>query len=248
MVPPDKTRLAPRSDIQVLVMSSIEDVRTPGEVIVNALHDGYLQRIAGTSAIQGNPIKSSQMLLKVAYASKSQLDVLEIGTSLGFSASALRDGGRNRLVGCEISEIGAIRAESTGLYDQIIVGDFVESGYRDLLAVAQKFDAVSMRDFVVYFGDIGQIFKKLFPLMRKGGVVIFDVNVHESSVGWGGGGEDEAPGRWRWELDNVGEWTHRMSYVEEHLAEMGFSVVSKYFMTKSQDDRFRQCLYIARRD
>jgi predicted TPR repeat methyltransferase len=140
-----------------------------------------------------------QAPVSLAYA-----DVLDLGCGTGLCGPPLRPLA-HRLCGVDLSPNMIDKARERGVYDQLEVGELVDTLRR---VPAGSFDALTAADVFNYVGDLGPALEAAAVALRPGGVLAFTVEA--------GGGE-------RYHLhQKTLRFTHAEAYVRRVAAIHGF--------------------------
>ncbi len=139
--------------------------------------------------------------------------ILDAGCGTGLCGPALRPLA-DRLVGVDLSAKMIERAEDRG-YDALEVAE--------LTAYLQEhpaaYDAVISADTLVYFGGLEEVFQATVESLHPGGWFVFSVESLEKTK------SEVPPDDPGFFLQFHGRYAHRKEYVEEQLAEAGFTEV-----------------------
>jgi len=126
-------------------------------------------------------------------------NMLDLGCGTGLCAPLLSQIGA-RLTGVDLSRRMLEKAAGRALYDDLIeaeAGDFLDH------ATAQ-FDLVVAADFLLYFGDLSQIFDKIANVLEPGGILAFNVETTAAAD---------------FHILPSGRFAHAISYLEALVAE-----------------------------
>lgn len=135
------------------------------------------------------------------------LDVLDLGCGTGLAAPLLRPRAR-RLVGVDLSAGMLERARASGLYDELRHAELTAA----LAAEEARWDLITAVDVLIYFGDLAEVFARIAPRLRPGGVFAFSVE------------KDEEPG---YHLRPTNRYTHHLDYLLATARAAGLRAVAR---------------------
>ncbi len=102
------------------------------------------------------------------------LDVLDLGCGTGLLGRQFRDLAA-RLVGVDLSTAMIATARSTGVYDELALGDVVEF----MVKTAASFDLILAADLFIYIGDLEELFSAAAKALRPRGLLAFSIETIE---------------------------------------------------------------------
>jgi predicted TPR repeat methyltransferase len=176
---------------------------------VAALFDAYAARFdthltAGLGYSGPGDIRTA--LLAAGHAACGR--TLDLGCGTGLCGAALRPHATT-LVGIDLSPRMVALAQAKGLYDRLVVGDFLTALADEPQAGA---DTIVIGDVLIYFGALGPPFHAAARVLRPGGMLAFTVQSLAAPSGYAVG------------LDL--RFAHAAAYVRAELADAGFALVS----------------------
>ena len=141
----------------------------------------------------------------VMSATPGSLDILDLGCGTGLAGLAFKKLAR-RLDGIDLSPrmIGLARARL--IYDSLMVADLEEA----LGKPGPAYELILAADTLVYFGDLGPVFRAASGRLKQGGCFLFTV---EKAAGGG------------YELGPKRRYRHAEPYLREEAARAGLEVV-----------------------
>jgi predicted TPR repeat methyltransferase len=98
------------------------------------------------------------------------LDILDLGCGTGLAGSAFKELAR-RLDGIDLSPRMIERARARGIYDSLMVADLETA----LGQLGPPYDLILAADTLVYFGDLGSVFRGVSGRLMRGGCFLFTV-------------------------------------------------------------------------
>ena len=131
-------------------------------------------------------------------------DVIDLGCGTGLNAPLFRPLAR-RLDGVDLSSKMIEKARGRALYDDLAVGEIVFH----LLATARRYTLALAADVLIYFGDLGPVFRAVHGALGQGGLFVFTVEA----------GEGEP-----YRLTPSGRYAHDDAYVRAVAQAAGFAV------------------------
>jgi predicted TPR repeat methyltransferase len=144
-------------------------------------------------------------LLQAKLGDRSDLNVLDLGCGTGLGGRELRRWARH-LVGIDLSPEMVERAQATGLYDKLEVGEITSWLSQ---SESPEFELIAACDSMIYFGDLRQVLipssRRLFP----GGRMVFSVERTEKPP---------------FQLTDSGRYQHTRQHITEAATEAGFVV------------------------
>lgn len=139
---------------------------------VTKLFDGYADRF--DEHLEGKLGYRVPAMLAQAVAETrppGPLDVLDLGCGTGLSGAALRPMAR-RIQGVDLSPAMIERATARGVYDELTLGDMLDTLRR---AGRATVDLVVATDVLIYVGDLAPVFEAAADVLRPGGMFAFSV-------------------------------------------------------------------------
>jgi predicted TPR repeat methyltransferase len=133
-------------------------------------------------------------------------NIIDLGCGTGLCGKLLRPLAK-RLIGVDLSPRMIEQASKSGAYDQLILGDVVET----LLAHRDAFDLITAADVFVYVGDLGPVFRAAAGSLRAGGFFAFSVEHCEGNA---------------YQIGPSRRYAHPPDYVRRLAEENGFTVRS----------------------
>ena len=144
--------------------------------------------------------------------------VIDAGCGTGLAGDQFRNVSKT-LIGVDLSPsiVEEARLSRPGLYDELVVGDVIES-----FRLRKPIDLIVAADSYIYFGDLIPVFEAMQEGLRDGGYVAFTLeNASEESEK----SLDEAKPDWRWQLTPSGRFAHRKQYVESVASRHSMKVI-----------------------
>jgi predicted TPR repeat methyltransferase len=133
------------------------------------------------------------------------LDILDLGCGTGLAGSAFKALAR-RLDGIDLSPRMIERARARGIYDSLVVADLEKA----LGQHGPPYDLILAADTLVYFGDLGSVFRGASGRLMRGGSFLFTV---EKAAGDG------------YELGPKRRYRHSEPYLRREAARASLDVV-----------------------
>ncbi|NFV82034.1 tetratricopeptide repeat protein [Magnetospirillum aberrantis SpK] len=177
------------------------------EAYVRQLFDDYADRF-DQSLVDKLEYCAPQLLadaLARTIDRRGGLDIMDAGCGTGLAAPVLKPYAK-RLDGVDLSPAMVARADERGLYDELLVGELVET----LLARPERYDLLVAADVLVYLGDLGPVMQAARVAVRAGGAFAFTVEKTAESGSYVLGAKQR--------------YAHAADYVAATAAEAGFSV------------------------
>lgn len=146
-------------------------------------------------------------LLRGRVAANRGMDVLDGGCGTGLCAAELAPYAR-RLAGVDLSPAMLAEADAKQLYHELTnreIGVYLSDR-------RHAFDLIAMIDTLIYFGDLGELFKLVRQALRPGGLFAFTVEAAE-------------PGVIGYRLNPSGRFRHGRDYLREVLGTLNFAVL-----------------------
>ena len=106
----------------------------------------------------------------------NKFEILDIGCGTGLMGKLLEPF-TSRMVGVDLSQDMLSRAESTGVYDELLVADVLEF----LDECKESFNLVVAADVFIYIGELKNIFKDLSRIIPAGGLFCFSIEKSEAA-------------------------------------------------------------------
>jgi len=98
--------------------------------------------------------------------------ILDLGSGTGLVVEVFKDLARGgRLDGIDLSPLMIQAARARGIYDDLILGDLEMVLFRS----NRLYDLILAADTIVYFGDLGRVFRGVAQCLEPGGLFIFAV-------------------------------------------------------------------------
>jgi predicted TPR repeat methyltransferase len=132
-------------------------------------------------------------------------DILDVGCGTGLAGVAFQDLAR-RLDGVDLSPQMIEKARARNIYDSLILAD-LESA---LAAEGRRYDLLLAADTLVYFGDLGGVFRGAHATLKAGGFFLFTV---EKKTGDG------------YELGPKRRYRHSDAYLRQEAARANLEVM-----------------------
>jgi predicted TPR repeat methyltransferase len=201
-------RLARRPDdtVQAYLLAALRGAplaRSPDTYLVTYF-DGFAEtfeaKLVGTLGYRV-PEKLHALLVETDIRFTNMLD---LGCGTGLCAPLLREIG-TRLTGVDLSRRMLEKAAGRALYDDLVeaeAGDFLDH-------ITARFDLVMAADFLIYFGDLAQIFASVARVLETGGMFAFNIETTAADF----------------HILPSGRFAHAMSYIES-LAAQNFETVT----------------------
>ena len=120
------------------------------------------------------PFMIKELILQLDPTKEEFDKVLDLGCGTGLSGNHLKDISVN-LTGIDISENMISKAKELDLYDNLIVGDIVET----LNSSKENFDLFIALDVLIYIGELESIIKAVRQRCNKDAVFIFSVEIQD---------------------------------------------------------------------
>lgn len=138
-------------------------------------------------------------------AAEGKFVALDAGCGTGLCGPLLRPY-LSRLVGLDISAGMLEGAGRRGAYDELVRMEL--TAYLD--SHSDAFDLIVAADTLIYFGDLGDVFKAMREALKQGGLLIFTVEE---------GDED-------YRINPHGRYSHGRGYLRAALAHQGFEAIA----------------------
>ena len=151
----------------------------PPKEYVKNLFDDYAERFNESLLNQLQyklPFLIKEIILKLDSNITKFEKVIDLGCGTGLSGKGLRDISNN-LTGIDISENMVTKARELGIYDNLIVGDIIET----LSSSKEKYDLFMALDVLVYIGEVESIFNAVKNCCSKNALFIFSIEVQEGN-------------------------------------------------------------------
>ena len=149
----------------------------PPKEYVKNLFDDYAERFNESLLNQLQyklPFLIKEIILKLDSNITKFEKVIDLGCGTGLSGKGLRDISNN-LTGIDISENMVTKARELSIYDNLIVGDIIET----LSSSKEKYDLFMALDVLVYIGEVESIFNAVKNCCSKNALFIFSIEVHK---------------------------------------------------------------------
>lgn len=143
---------------------------------------------------------------------KPQHDILDLGCGTALSGKALAPWAK-KLDGIDLSENMLQKAKERGIYDNLWQKDIVSA------CCMGKYDIIAACDVLIYTGDLAPVFQSAFTALKTGGMLIFSVEVGESS----------------WQLLENGRFAHSIEYCKNELKKKGFTLIKTDFLVARKE-------------
>ncbi len=148
----------------------------------------------------------------------ARMTVLDLGCGTGLCGSAIKSWSQC-LVGVDISPKMIEQARSKQIYDELIVGDMVQT----LLQEVRQFDLILAADALVYVGNLQQVMRGVKRRLQSGGLFAFTVEI--SPVG-------------DYYLQETGRFGHSKDYLYALAQEVKLTIVCLEEITlRQQEDK-----------
>lgn len=141
---------------------------------------------------------------------------IDLGCGTGLLGPEVRDLAE-RLDGVDLSSRMIEKAKARGSYDELIVGEIIET----LQGRNQAYDLILAADVLAYFGDLRPLLSAVCASLHEGGVFVATV-------------EKGADGRYQ--ADKTGRYQHGESYLRKRAAEAGFVLLSLEEVTLRREE------------
>lgn len=177
------------------------------EAYVRQLFDDYADRF-DQSLVEKLDYCAPQLLadaLARTVNRRGGLAVMDAGCGTGLAAPVLKPYAV-RLDGVDLSPAMIARAAERGLYDELAVGELVDT----LAERPNRYDLVVAADVLVYLGDLGPVMQAVRTALKDGGSFAFSVEKAEDAATYMLGAKQR--------------YAHAPGYVAETAAAAGFSV------------------------
>lgn len=135
-----------------------------------------------------------------------QLNILDAGCGTGLSASTLRPFAAH-LTGVDLSQAMVDKARQRGGYDVLVVAELTDY----LTRHAAQFDLIVAMDTLIYFGELGTVFRNAATALRPSGYLAFTLEKADTA----------SPG---YLLNTNARYSHTTAYVTQQLADAGFDI------------------------
>lgn len=141
---------------------------------------------------------------------------IDLGCGTGLLGPEIRSL-TERLDGVDLSSRMIEKAKARGCYDELIVGEIVET----LEGRKQTYDLILAADVLSYFGDLRPVFAAICGSLHEGGLFVATV-------------EKGADGRFQ--AAKTGRYQHGESYLRKRATEAGFVLLSLEEVTLRQEE------------
>ena len=151
----------------------------PPKEYVKNLFDDYAERFNESLLNQLQyklPFLIKEIILKLDSNITKFEKVIDLGCGTGLSGKGLRDISNN-LTGIDISENMVTKARELGIYDNLIVGDIIET----LSSSKEKYDLFMALDVLVYIGEVESIFNAVKNCCSKNALFIFSIEIYKGN-------------------------------------------------------------------
>ncbi len=163
----------------------------------------YDQRMRGALAYRAPEILAELMGM-VSAGKPRKVPTLDLGCGTGLAAPSFRTFA-TKLTGIDLSPQMIAQAKTTGLYDDLVVGD-IETW---LETARPGFGRAIAADVFVYIGDLARVFVGVARVLKPGGLFLFTVERNEA--------DDFA-------LQETKRWAHGEDYIRRIAGEAGFDI------------------------
>ena len=145
--------------------------RAPNDFVTQlyARYASFYEKNMREELVYQGPVLIAEMLDRFL-PEVAELDVLELGCGTGMTGRQLRSRAR-RLVGVDLSPEMVEIAETSGIYDELVVAEITTW----LSTQVAKFDLVLICDTLIYFGDLNQVIIPSTQHLRPGGWIAMTV-------------------------------------------------------------------------
>ena len=150
-------------------------------------------------------------------AAAQGLDILDLGCGTGLAGEAFRDLAR-RLDGVDLSPLMIERARDRGIYACLVVQDLEAA----LATPGPSYDLILAADTLVYFGDLGALFRGTNARLKRGGFFLFTV--------------EKKPGE-GFELGPKRRYRHSEAYLRQEADRVGLDVMGLLDCSPRQEAR-----------
>ena len=153
--------------------------KEPPKEYVKNLFDDYAYRFNDSlvNNLQYNlPFIIKDLILRSNSEKSEYKNVIDLGCGTGLAGKSLRDIS-SHLTGIDISENMISEAEKLDIYDNLIVGDIVET----LNSSQDKFDLLIALDVLIYLGDVKSAFKAVRKFCFPNSLFVFSIEIQQKN-------------------------------------------------------------------